>query len=156
MDWSLCQLQVYAPNATSEYQAFVDEVNDALLRVSPTESSVLTGDFVAHVGTDLDTWKGVIGKHEVTGLNEKGEYFLQFCSSNSSNGLPIMNTFFQHREAHKYIWYRPEVYAGFSKGRSGNLRIMKTKRKIFPLRIGTFFCPKLVEKHTQKKVFAQI
>ena len=24
------------PNATSEYQAFVNEVNDALLRVSPT------------------------------------------------------------------------------------------------------------------------
>ena len=30
LDRSLCLLQVYAPNATSEYQAFVDEVNDAL------------------------------------------------------------------------------------------------------------------------------
>ena len=40
---SLCLLQVYAPNATSDYQAFVDEVNDALLRVSPTESTVLMG-----------------------------------------------------------------------------------------------------------------
>ena len=41
LDRSLCLLQVYAPNATSEYQAFVDEVNDALLRVSATESTVL-------------------------------------------------------------------------------------------------------------------
>ena len=32
LDRSLCLLQVYAPNATSEYQTFVDEVNDALLR----------------------------------------------------------------------------------------------------------------------------
>ena len=37
---SLCLLKVYVPNATSEYQAFVDEVNDALIRV-PTESTVL-------------------------------------------------------------------------------------------------------------------
>jgi len=33
---SICLLQVYAPNASSEYQAFVDKVNDALLRVSPS------------------------------------------------------------------------------------------------------------------------
>ena len=74
LDWSLFLLQVYAPNAMSEYQAFVDEVNDALLRVSPTESTVLMGDFNAHVGTDTDTWKGVIEKHEVTGLNENRRF----------------------------------------------------------------------------------
>ena len=66
------------PNATSEYQTFVDEVNDALLRVSATESTVLMGDFNAHVGTDTDTWEGVIGKHGVTGLNEKEGIY---CSS---------------------------------------------------------------------------
>ena len=106
LDRSLCLLQVYAPNATSEYQTFVDEVNDALLRVSPTESTVLMGDFNAHVGTDTDMWKGVIGKHGVTGLNENGRYLLQLCCS---NGLRIMNTFFQHREVHKYTWYRPSM-----------------------------------------------
>ena len=106
LDRSLCQLQVYAPNATSEYQTFVDEVNDALLRVSATESTVLMGDFNAHVGTDTDTWKSVIGKHEVTGLNENGSYLLQLCCS---NGLHIMNTCFQHREVHKYTWYRPNM-----------------------------------------------
>ena len=107
LDRSLCLLQVYAPNATSEYQTFVDEVNDALLRVSATESTVLMGDFNAHVGTDTDTWKGVIGKHGVTaGLNENGRYLLQLCCS---NGLRIKNTFFQHREVHKYTWYRPSM-----------------------------------------------
>ena len=106
LDRSLCLLQVYAPNATSEYQTFVDEVNDALLRVSATESTVLMGDFNARVGTDTDTWKGVIGKHGVTGLNENGRYLLQLCCS---NGFRIMNTFFQHREVHKYTWYRPSM-----------------------------------------------
>ena len=38
---SLCLLQVYASNAESEYQDFVDKVNDALLRVSPTKSAAL-------------------------------------------------------------------------------------------------------------------
>ena len=106
LDRLLCLLQVYAPNATSKYQAFVDEVNDALLPVSATESTVLVGDFNAHVGTDTDTWKGVIGKHGVTGLNENGRYLLQLCCS---HGLHIMNTFFQHREVHKYTWYRSSM-----------------------------------------------
>ena len=106
LDRSLCLLQVYAPNITSEYQIFVDEVNDALLRVSLTESTVLMGDFNTHVGTDTGTWKDVIGKHKVTGLNENGRYLLQLCCS---NGFRIMNTFFRHREVHKYIWSRPSM-----------------------------------------------
>ena len=57
-------IQVYAAKATSEYQDFVNEVNNAFLRVSPTESTVLMADFNAHVGTDTDTWKGVIGSME--------------------------------------------------------------------------------------------
>ena len=76
LDWSLCLLQIYSPNTTSEYQAFVDYVNDALLQVSATESTVLMRDFNAHVRTDTDTWKGVIGKHGVAGLNENGRYLL--------------------------------------------------------------------------------
>ena len=106
LDRSLGLLHVYASNATSEYQAFIDEVNDALLRVSPSESTVLMGDFIAHVGTDTDTWKGVIGKHGVIGPIENGRYLLQL---GCSNGLRIMNTFFQHREVHKYTWYRPSM-----------------------------------------------
>ena len=108
LDWSLCLLQVNAANAMSEYQVFVDEVNDVLLQVSPTEFTVLTREFIAHVGTDIDTWKGMIRKHGVTGLNENGRYLLQPCCS---NGLRIMNIFFQDREIHKYTgtWYQPSM-----------------------------------------------
>ena len=41
LDWSLGLLQIYARDSTCEYQTFVDNVNDALPRVSPTESTVL-------------------------------------------------------------------------------------------------------------------
>ena len=50
--------------------------------------------------------RGLIEKHEVTGLNENGRYLLQLCCS---NGLRIMNTFFQRKEIHKYTWYRPSM-----------------------------------------------
>ena len=43
---------------------------------------------------------------ESFGLNENGRYLLQLCCS---NGLRIMNTFFQHREVHKYTWYRSSM-----------------------------------------------
>ena len=59
-DRSLCLLKVYAPDFVSKYQAFVDDVNDALQRVGLTESTILFGDFNTHFGTDGETWKCVI------------------------------------------------------------------------------------------------
>ena len=102
----MCLLQVYAPNAASKYQDFVVEVNDDLLRVSSTKSTVLMGDFKLQVRTDTDTRNRVIKKQEVTGLNENGRCLLQlYCS----NGLLIMNTFFWHRVVYKYVWYQPSI-----------------------------------------------
>ena len=76
----------YARNATSEYQAFVDEVNDTFLQVPPTEYTVLMTDFNAHAGTDTDTWKGVIGKHGVTGLKKtEGIYCSSVVSTDSAS-----------------------------------------------------------------------
>ena len=106
LDRSLCLLQVYAPDATSEYQTFVDEVNHALLGISPTEFIVFMGDFNAYVGTHTDSWKGEIGKHGVAELNNNGRYLMQLCCS---NGLCIMNTCSQHREVNKYLRYRPSM-----------------------------------------------
>ena len=112
LDRSLCLLQVYSPYAASKYQTFVDEVFIALLRASPNESTVPMEDFNAHVGTDTDALKGVIGKHGITGLNENRRYLLQlYCS----NGLRIMITFFQHREVYKHTWYQLSMDQTFFK-----------------------------------------
>ena len=103
---SLCLLQVYAPKGVNEYQTFVDDVNDALQRVGSTESTILLGYFNAHIGTDSETWKGVIGRHGDPQFNKNGWYLLQLCCSNE---LCIMNAFFRHRDVHKYTWYRPSM-----------------------------------------------
>ena len=100
---TLALLMVYAPNAEAEYQPFLDEVDAALQRVANMDSIILMGDFNAHVGTDSLTWKGVIGRNGDSDLNTNGRRLLDLCCS---NGLSIMNTFCQHRDVHKYTWYR--------------------------------------------------
>ena len=99
----LCILQVYAPNMDSQYDAFLEEFEVALGKATSLESLVLLGDFNAHVGIDNATWKGVIGQHGDPDINKNGRCLLQFCAT---NGLCIMNTFFQHKRIHEYIWYR--------------------------------------------------
>ena len=103
---SLCILQVYAPNIESQYEAFLEEVEVALGKATSSESLVLLGDFNAHVGIDNATWKGVIGQHGDPDINKNGRCLLQFCAT---NGLCIMNTFFQHKRIHKYTWYRDSL-----------------------------------------------
>ena len=56
-----------------------------------------------HVGIDNATWKGVIEQHGDPDINKNGRCLLQFCAT---NGLCIMNTFFQHKRIHKYTWCR--------------------------------------------------
>jgi exonuclease III len=100
----LALVQVYAPNTEPEYAAFLDEVQRTLQSVPRTEPVLLMGDLNAHVGSDADAWKGVIGSNGDRDLNAQGRHLLDFCAS---NGLAIMNTFFQHRDVHRYTWHRP-------------------------------------------------
>ena len=90
------------PIALNEYQVFVDNVNNAFQKERSAESIILLGDSKAHIATDIETWKSVIGRHGDLAFNENDRYLLQLCSS---NGLCIMNTFsFQHRDVPKYTW----------------------------------------------------
>ena len=56
----MCILQVYAPNKESQYEAFLEVAEVALRKATLSESLVLLGNFIAHVGIDNSTWKGVI------------------------------------------------------------------------------------------------
>ena len=56
-------MNVYAPNAVSEYQTFVDYVNDAPQGVGSTESTILWRDLNAHIRIATKTLKYVIGWH---------------------------------------------------------------------------------------------
>ena len=68
----------------------MDDVNDVLQRVWPTESASHLEGFNTHIQTDK-TWKDVIGRHGDLAFNESRGCLLQVCHS---NGLCIMNTFF--------------------------------------------------------------
>lgn len=103
---NLAIVQAYAPNAVAEYTAFLDDLEQGFARVQASESLMLLGDFNAHVGSDTDTWHGVIGKHGAPDLNPSGELLLDFCANHA---LAIMNTFFEHRDLHKYTWYRDSL-----------------------------------------------
>ena len=81
---------MYATNAVSEYQAFVGDVNDALQKVTQTDSATLFGNFNPHLGTDNKTWKAVSGKHRDPSFNDNGRYILQLCCSKR---ICIMHTF---------------------------------------------------------------
>ena len=105
-EWSLSILQKYAPNAETQYQPFQDKICAALQKETAAESIALQGDFIAHVGTDDNTWKYVIGTQGVSDMNRNGRCLLQFCAT---HGLRIMNTFFLQKEIHKYTWYKDSV-----------------------------------------------
>lgn len=99
----LAIVQGYAPNLTSEYPTFLNEVEQGVATLHRTDSLMLMGDFNAHVGNDTMTWGSVIGKNGDAHLNHNGELLLDFCAGNA---LTVMNTVFQHKDIHKYTWYR--------------------------------------------------
>ena len=100
---NLAIVQAYAPNSLAEYTTFLDDVELGLARLRRQDSLILMGDFNAHVGNDTDTWNSVIGRNGDAHLNPNGEALLEFCSGNA---LSIMNTYFKHKDIHKYTWYR--------------------------------------------------
>ena len=58
---SLCILLVNAPNIKSQYQAFLEEVEVALGKVTSSESLVLLGDYIAHVASTMQPGKVLSG-----------------------------------------------------------------------------------------------
>ena len=93
LDQSLCLLQVYAPNATSEYQTFVDEVNDALLRVSAAESTFLWG-ILTHM-LEQTQIRGRVWSENMESLDwmrTEGIYCSSVVATDSASWIPFSST----------------------------------------------------------------
>ena len=63
---------------------------------------IVMGDLNEHVGTTRTGYEQVIGRQGIGESNAKGKRILVFCVRNN---LAVINTYYQHKEAHTWTWY---------------------------------------------------
>ena len=91
-------VQVYAPTTASseeEITKFYDQLQRQIDTTPSQDILIIMGDFNAKVGTDWESWNGVLGKFGLGDANERGERLLNFCALND---LCITNTFFKQKK----------------------------------------------------------
>ncbi|KAJ8032558.1 Craniofacial development protein 2 [Holothuria leucospilota] len=94
----------YAPTMTNPMDVkdrFYEELDLLIASVPQTDKLVLLGDLIARVGSDHQTWPGVIGMHGVRKCNSNGLLLLKTCATHN---LSISNTMFRLPTRYKTSW----------------------------------------------------
>ena len=100
-------ISAYAPTLDSDNdtkESFYDLLDNTLRRIPRKDKILLLGDFNARVGTDHNTWKGVLGRHGTGKCNSNGVRLLTLCAQHN---LLITNSIFQLKDKHKTSWKHP-------------------------------------------------
>ena len=97
-------IQAYAPQqgrTAAEKEKFYEDLERVYDSVPTRSDVILMGDLNGHVGSE--PVPGAVGHFGVGTRNPEGDNLVDFAIRNN---LAIMNTYFKHRESHKYTWYR--------------------------------------------------
>lgn len=99
-------LSVYAP--TDDARAHIKDAFFSALATHMTVNSnqflVVAGDCNGKVG--VNAGNGVMGQFGDPEINDNGERIIELCAQNS---FSIWNTWFSHKEVHRYTWTRPTL-----------------------------------------------
>ena len=100
-------VSAYAPTMTNPDEVkdkFYNDLDDIISATPRTDKLILLGDFNARVGTDHQTWEGVIGPEGVGKCNSNGLLLLRKCAEHD---LLITNTVFRLPNRNKTSWMHP-------------------------------------------------
>jgi len=101
-------VQVYAPTNDAddeEKDEFYNRLQGVVDKLPGKDVNIIMGDANAKVGEDPTGYERIMGKHGLGRMNENGERFANFCSTNR---LTIGGTIFPHKRIHKATWRSPD------------------------------------------------
>ena len=104
----LTLIHVYAPTNDTDEEVkdhFYEKLQAIVEKTPKHDLLVITGDLNAKVGSDVEGYERVMGKHGVGTRNDNGEKLCDFCGMND---LVITGTIFPHKEIHKQTWISPD------------------------------------------------
>ncbi|XP_035699628.1 craniofacial development protein 2-like [Branchiostoma floridae] len=97
-------ISVYAPTMTNPQETkdkFYEELDHLISSIPIAEKVIILGDLNARVGTDHQTWNGILGHHGVGKCNSNGVLLLKM------HGLLITNTFYRLPMRKRTSWMHP-------------------------------------------------
>ncbi|VDM04140.1 unnamed protein product [Schistocephalus solidus] len=100
-------ISAYAPPMTSSDAAkkkFYEDLHSLLATVPKADKLIVLGDFNAHVGKDLASWRGELGPHSLAGFNENGLLLLRTCAEHRRI---LTKIFFRLPKRQKATWVHP-------------------------------------------------
>ena len=100
-------VSAYAPTMTNQDEVkdkFYDDLDSVISAAPRTDKLIILGDFNTRVGTDHQTWEGVIGSEGEGTCNSNGLLLLRKCAEHE---LLITNTVFRLPTRRKTTWMHP-------------------------------------------------